>query len=79
LELHLGFLGQKQIKKNREFNFNVFLTVTKALPSTFNYKLELPLELINQWIHNRFHVSLLRPHCPNDNALFPNRKKGVTI
>jgi len=34
------------------------------------------LELVKQWIHNRFHVSLLRPHNPNNDALFPNRKKA---
>jgi len=50
--------------------------VMKALSLTSNYELELPLELVNGQIHNRFHVSLLRPHCPNDNPLFPNRKKA---
>jgi len=49
--------------------------IIKAIPSTSNYKLELPLELVKQWIHNRFHMSLLRPHSPNDDALFPNRRK----
>jgi len=49
--------------------------ITKAIPSTSNYKLELPMELIKRQIHNRFHVSLLRPHNPNDNVLFPNRRK----
>jgi hypothetical protein len=33
--------------------------------------LELPPELINQWVHPVFHVSLLWPHNPNDDALFP--------
>ena len=33
------------------------------------------MELVKQWIHNRFHMSLLRPHSPNDDALFPNRRK----
>jgi len=49
--------------------------ITKAIPSTSNYELELPLELVKQWIHNRFHMSLLRPHCPNNYTLFPNRRK----
>jgi len=47
-----------------------------AIPSTSNYELELPMELIKRRIHNRFHMSLLRPHNPNDNALFPSRRKA---
>jgi hypothetical protein len=50
--------------------------VTKAIPSSSNYELELPAELVRRRIHPRFHVSLLRPHQPNDDALFPNRKKA---
>jgi len=50
--------------------------VTKAIPSMSNYKLELLIKLIKQWIHKRFHMSLLRPHSPNNNALFPNRRKA---
>ena len=49
--------------------------ITKAIPLTFNYELELPMELIKRQIHNRFHMSLLRPHNPNDNVLFPSRRK----
>jgi hypothetical protein len=36
--------------------------VMKAIPSTSNYELELPMELIHRRIHPRFHMSLLRPH-----------------
>jgi hypothetical protein len=50
--------------------------VTKAIPSSSNYELELPAELVRRRIHPRFHVSLLRPHQLNDNALFPNRKRA---
>jgi len=50
--------------------------ITNAIPSTSNYELELPMELVKQQIHNRFHMSLLRPHNPNDNALFPSRRKA---
>ena len=48
----------------------------KAIPSMSNYELELMMELIKRQIHKRFHVSLLRPHSPNDDALFPNRRKA---
>jgi hypothetical protein len=47
--------------------------VVKANPLTSNYTLELPPELVNRRVHPVFHVSLLRPHKPNDDALFPNR------
>ena len=50
--------------------------VLKVIPMTSNYKLELPPELTKRWVHPRFHVSLLRPHYPNDDALFPNRKRA---
>jgi len=49
--------------------------IMKAIPLTSNYELELPMELLKRRIHNRFHVSLLRPHNPNDDALFPSRRK----
>jgi hypothetical protein len=49
--------------------------VTKAIPSSSNYRLELPAELVRR-IHPRFHVSLLRPHQPNNDALFLNRKRA---
>jgi hypothetical protein len=44
-----------------------------AYPESSNYDLELPNELKCRRLHQRFHVSLLRPHEPNDDALFPNR------
>jgi hypothetical protein len=40
---------------------------------TSNYELELPEELAHWWVHNCFHVGLLRPHYASDNALFLNR------
>jgi len=49
--------------------------ITKAIPSTSNYELELPMERIKQQIHNRFHMSLLRPHNSNNDMLFPSRRK----
>jgi hypothetical protein len=39
-----------------------------------NYELDLPKELKRRRLHQRFHVSLLRPHHPNDDTLFPNRR-----
>jgi hypothetical protein len=47
--------------------------VLQALPDRSNYELELPTELQCWHLHQCFHVSLLRPHHVNDNALFPNR------
>jgi hypothetical protein len=47
--------------------------VLQAYPETSNYTLELPSELVRRRIHPKFHVGLLRPHEPNDDALFPNR------
>lgn len=47
--------------------------VVKAIPETSNYVLELPDELVKRRIVPRFHVSLLRPHFENDDAMFPNR------
>jgi hypothetical protein len=48
--------------------------VTKALPDSSNYELELSEELKARRIHPRFHVSLLRPFEPNDDTLFPGRE-----
>src|ERR1700692_2109588 len=45
--------------------------VTKALPNSSNYELELSEELKASRIHPRFHVSLLRPFEPNNDTLFP--------
>jgi len=47
--------------------------VLRCFPETSNYELELPDELVRRRVHNRFHVSLLRPHHASDDALFPNR------
>ncbi|KAF9542420.1 hypothetical protein CPC08DRAFT_589179, partial [Agrocybe pediades] len=40
---------------------------------TSTYTLELPTALTKRRIHPTFHSSLLRPHYPSDDALFPNR------
>lgn len=48
--------------------------VLESIPSTSNYVLELPPELKNRRIHPKFHVSLLRRHEANDDALFPRRE-----
>src|SRR5215475_5742169 len=47
--------------------------VVQVYKETSNYELELPDELAKRRIHPKFHVSLLRPHHANDDALFPNR------
>jgi hypothetical protein len=47
--------------------------VLQVFPNSSNYELELPSELQCQRLHQHFHVSLLRPHHANDDALFPNR------
>jgi hypothetical protein len=48
--------------------------ITKALPETSDYDLALSEELTARHIHSRFHASLLRPHEPNDDSLFPSRE-----
>ena len=50
--------------------------VTKAMPSTSNYELELPAELAKRRVHPRFHVNCLRPYRSNDDTLFPGREKA---
>ena len=47
--------------------------IVEANPETSNYRLGLPTELAKRGIHNNFHVSLLRKHHPNNDALFPMR------
>ncbi len=47
--------------------------VTEAFLETLNYVIELSVTLQARRIHPRFHVSLLWPYHPNNNALFPNR------
>ena len=47
--------------------------IVEANPETSNYRLGLPTKLAKCGIHNNFHVSLLRKHHPNNDALFPMR------
>jgi hypothetical protein len=47
--------------------------VLQAYPETSNYTLELPIELVKQRVHLKFHVGLLRQDKPNNDVLFPNR------
>jgi hypothetical protein len=47
--------------------------IEQARPESSTYTLELPLALQSRRIHPTFHVSLLRPHYPSDDSLFPNR------
>jgi hypothetical protein len=47
--------------------------VKEAYPSTSNYELDLPPELVKWHLHGRFHVNLLRPHHTNNDVLFPSR------
>lgn len=47
--------------------------VTAAFPEKSVYELALPEDLVKRRIHNRFHVSLLRPHHANDDTRFPGR------
>jgi transposase InsO family protein len=51
--------------------------ITSSNPSTSNYALGLPEELRTRNIHPTFHVSLLKPHIPNDDARFPTRDVRV--
>jgi hypothetical protein len=50
--------------------------VMKLYPETSNYTLELPPELTKRRVHPKYHISLLRPHHPNNDVLFPNRRKA---
>jgi hypothetical protein len=47
--------------------------IIKANSNTSNYTLKLPIELEARNIHPTFHVSLLKPHIPNDDDRFPSR------
>ncbi|KAJ3480531.1 hypothetical protein NLI96_g8282 [Meripilus lineatus] len=51
--------------------------VVKAFQEKSMYELELPEELRKRGIFPKFHVSLLRKHVANDEALFPNRDPMV--
>ncbi|KAI0821519.1 hypothetical protein BC629DRAFT_1267559, partial [Irpex lacteus] len=44
---------------------------------TSTYTIELPEDLARRRIHPTFHVSKLRRHEPNDDALFPHRETRV--
>lgn len=46
--------------------------IVRAHPDTSNYTLDLPDVLRKRRIHPTFHASLLRPHQPNDDVLFPH-------
>lgn len=48
--------------------------VLSAEPAILVYKLDLPKEQREQWIHPKFHVKLLRKYIPNDAKLFPHRE-----
>lgn len=47
--------------------------ILQAWLKTFNYQLELPQELLNRRIHDKFQVLLLRPYHENNSQLFPGR------
>ncbi|EIN03334.1 hypothetical protein PUNSTDRAFT_27305, partial [Punctularia strigosozonata HHB-11173 SS5] len=38
------------------------------------YLIDLPADLKARRVHPRFHITKLRPHVPNDDALFPGRE-----
>jgi hypothetical protein len=75
--------GQKAYLSTKDLNFPSSLarkfvpkfigpySITKALPDSSNYELDLPPHFR---IHRRFHASKLRPHFPNDDLRFPSRK-----
>ena len=46
--------------------------IIRANPETSNYTLKLPLELEIRNVHPTFHISLLKPHVPNDDNRFPS-------
>ena len=47
--------------------------IASSQPETSNYVLELPTALQARRIHPKFHIALLRPHHPLEDAIFPNR------
>ena len=48
-------------------------SIVKVNLDTSSYTLKLPAELEARNIHPTFHVSLLKPHIPNDDDRFPSR------
>ena len=47
--------------------------VSKVLKEGTTYQLDSSEELLKRGINRSFHVSLLKPHVPNDNRRFPGR------
>ena len=79
----LVYLSMKNLNLPKHQAWKLMLTfigpypVIKANSDTLNYTLKLPIELDAQNIHPTFHVSLLKPHIPNDNTWFPSRNIHV--
>ena len=51
--------------------------IVRANPETSNYTLKLLLELEIWNIHLTFHISLLKPHIPNNDNWFPSHDVQV--
>src|SRR5215470_3755614 len=51
--------------------------ILEVHPESSNIVLELPNNLIKRRIHPMFHMSLVRPHEPNDEEKFPKRDTQV--
>lgn len=49
-------------------------SISKVIPESSNYVVELPPQLVTRRLHNKFHVSKLRPHTHNDDERFPGRE-----
>lgn len=47
--------------------------VVKANPDSSNHTLKLPIELKARNIYPTFHISLFKPHIPNEYNQFPSR------